>query len=73
MLLLKADSSAAVSVDVPVTPLVQGVQSVTTGLPTLPLAAMWMCAMVAGPVSFAKVSFHLSVVPLRVPLNRPCA
>ena len=34
---------------------------------------MWMCAMVAGPVSFAKVSFHLSVVPLSVALNRPCA
>ncbi|MFL5962416.1 MAG: hypothetical protein ACJ757_05935 [Gaiellaceae bacterium] len=26
--------------------------------------------MVAGPVSFAKVSFHLSVVPLSVALNR---
>src|SRR6266511_2844103 len=32
-----------------------------------------MCAWVAGPVSFAKVSFHLSLLPLSVPLNRPCA
>src|SRR2546423_12024680 len=32
-----------------------------------------MCAMVAGPVSFAKVSFHFSVVPVSVALNRPCA
>src|SRR5947209_9627996 len=32
-----------------------------------------MCAAVADPVSLAKVSFHLSVVPLRVALNNPCA
>src|SRR2546421_2920790 len=60
-------------VAVPVTPLLQGAQSGTTTLPDLPLAAMWTCAMVAGPVSFAKDSFHLSVVPLSVALNRPCA
>ena len=28
---------------------------------------------VAGPVSFANVSFHVSLSPLSVPLNKPCA
>src|SRR5262249_38717678 len=32
-----------------------------------------MCAIVAGPVSFANVSFHVSVWPVSVPLKRPCA
>src|SRR2546425_3496387 len=32
-----------------------------------------MCAAAAGPVSFEYVSFHLSLVPLRVALNKPCA
>src|ERR1700730_6337104 len=32
-----------------------------------------MCAAAAGPVSFENVNFHFSVVPLRVPLNKPCA
>jgi len=30
-----------------------------------------MCAAVAGPLSFEKVSFHFSVVPVRTPLNSP--
>ena len=30
---------------------------------------MWMCAAVAGPVSFENVSFHVSFDPFRVPLN----
>src|SRR5205807_1882181 len=38
-----------------------------------PLAPLWMCACIAGPVSFANVSFHFSVCPLSVPLNKPCA
>jgi hypothetical protein len=39
------------------------------------LAPLWMCAAVAGPVSFTNVSFHFSVCPLSVPLNSrapPC-
>src|SRR5438874_12522995 len=32
-----------------------------------------MCAAVAGPVSLAKVSFHLSLAPVSVALNKPCA
>src|SRR5712691_6117621 len=54
-------------------PLLHGPQSGTTTLPDLPMAAMWMCAAVAGPVSFANVSFHFSVDPVSVPLNWPCA
>src|SRR2546423_996053 len=54
-------------------PLLQGAQSATTTLPDLPLAPMWMCAIVAGPVSFANVSFHLSVLPTSAALNVPWA
>src|SRR5947199_4032340 len=61
---LNADISGAVIVAVPVVPLLHGAQSGTTTFPDLPLAAMWMCAAEAGPVNFAKVSFHFSVVPL---------
>src|SRR5207248_5175905 len=61
-------------VAVPVTPLLHvDAQSTTTTLPALPIAPMWMCAAVAGPLSFAKVSFHVSFEPLSVPLNWPCA
>ena len=48
-------------------------QSGTTIAPALPFAAMWMCAAVAGPLSFAYVSVHFSVVPVSVALNKPCA
>jgi hypothetical protein len=34
---------------------------------------MRICAALAGPVSLAKVSVHFSFVPLKVPLNKPCA
>src|SRR5438105_7098495 len=60
-------------VDVPVWPFLHGVQSDTTTGPATPLAPLWMCACIAGPVSFANVSFHFSVCPLSVPLNKPWA
>src|SRR5713101_3907862 len=34
---------------------------------------MWMCAAVALPVSFEKVSVHFSFLPLRVAWNAPVA
>src|SRR5260221_14710899 len=43
----------------------------TATLPDFLIAAMWMCAAVAGPVSFEKVSVHVSFLPLSVAWKAP--
>src|SRR4051794_20465846 len=50
-----------------------GPQSATTTSPLLPIAPRWMCAAVAGPVSFPHVSFQVSFVPDSVPVYVPWA
>src|SRR3954451_22335199 len=62
---------------VPVTPLVHGAQSGTTTGPGVPLAAIWMCAATAGPVSPVNDSCQVKTAPVSdfvsVPVNVPFA
>src|SRR5262245_6598987 len=68
-----AAMSAAVTVDVPVMGDVHGPQSATMIGPGTPLAPLWMCDAKAFPVRWPNVSFHLSVLPVSVAVNRPDA
>jgi hypothetical protein len=70
--LIVASSDAGI-VAVPLMPDVHGPQIATATLPALPMPPRWMCAAVAGPVSFANVSFHFRDVPVRIPVNVPWA
>ena len=64
---------------VPRFPLLHGPQRATMTFPAFPGLPMWMWAAAAGPVSFANLSFHVSVArPLAlactaVPVNVPVA
>ena len=66
-------SVAAESVEVPCTPDLHlaPAHSATATLPALPALPRWMWAAIAGPVSFANVSFQTSLLPVSVPVNEP--
>jgi len=66
-------SSAAVMVPVPLAGEVQGPQRAMSTAPALPRTPLWMCAAVAWPVRWVKVSVHLSDVPVTVTVNLPVA